>query len=534
MQPPTPEKEGSPSDPLLFMGQAATEWSLAVLNEIRGLVVHAGARRAGAGVQVWLEFHHAGISRAALQLALTFLNRWLGGEPDRPAFEASLKSVWRLCRQHHPDFQARILMVAAKQAGIPFMPFLDGRREWQFSWGQRSRVFFETATNADGALGWQWQRNKVTSKRLMGSMGLPIPEHVLVNHEDELPSAVARVGMPCVIKPLDSGGGTGVTANIGDPDGLRRAFHHARQASAGALLLEKHLPGLDHRLMVVHGRLVAAIQREASYLVGDGKSTVEELLARLNAPRSENLVRSRYLKPIAADATLRTHLRSQGADFKHVLPLSEKLALRSNANRSTGGICRDVTDRLHPEVRAMAEQLACVTGLWAVGIDYLTPDISQSPWQVGGGFIEINATPGMAVFVASGWSESDIGRVLLGDGLGRIPVMLKVVAQGQIASQLEALNAQTWLPHQGWVCGDQLRIGSAGLIIKAQSPWETVRAALRNRCLTELTVVCTRAQIERYGLPVDRLDRVDIQDDALPAAWRAVLQSATEIGPNLG
>ena len=515
----------STSDALLLIGHVSTQWALAALNEVRGLLVHAGARRSGLAVQVWLEFHNAAISRAALQLALSFLNQSIMGTSDHAALDSSLKSLLSACRQQHPDYQSRLLMLAAKQAGIPFMPFLEGHREWQFGWGAKSRVFHETATNADGALGWRWQRNKVTSKLLMSSMGFPVPAHMLVSSENDLPRAIDQVGMPCVIKPLDRGGGRGVTANISDMEALRLAFHHARRFSDGPLLLEQHVKGVDYRLLVVNGQLVAAIQREASYLLGDGRSTVEELLAKLNATRSHNLTRSSYLKPIAIDAVLLQHLRIQGADFKSVLPLDEKLTLRSNANLSTGGVCLDVTYRLHPELRAMVEQLALVTGLWAVGFDYLTSDIGKSPWESGGRFIEINATPGMGMFVAAGWEEADIGRVLLGENLGPIPVTLTVVAQAHIASQLQALNAQHWLPYQGWVCGNQVRIGAAGFSVKVQRPWDAVQAALRNRSLKELSVVCTGADIVRHGLPVEHLDRASIQDDTLPEAWKGWLRS---------
>jgi hypothetical protein len=173
----------------------------------------------------------------------------------------------------------------------------------------------------------------------------------------------------------------------------------------------------------------------------------------------------------------------------------------------------------------MVEQLALVTGLWAVGFDYLTSDIGKSPWESGGRFIEINATPGMGMFVAAGWEEADIGRVLLGENLGPIPVTLTVVAQAHIASQLQALNAQHWLPYQGWVCGNQVRIGAAGFSVKVQRPWDAVQAALRNRSLKELSVVCTGADIVRHGLPVEHLDRASIQDDTLPEAWKGWLRS---------
>jgi cyanophycin synthetase len=285
---------------LLLLGQAVTQWALAALNEVRGFVQHAGAVRVGQALHLWLGFHRAELSRAALQLALTSLTRHINRHPDPEPIGALLEKLWLACRQHHPDFQARILMVAAQADGIPFFRFLEESRQWQFGWGwgARSTVFFETATNADGALGWQWERNKVISKDLMRSIGLPVPSHVLVREESELPAVAAQVGLPCVVKPLDGGGGKGVTANIRDTDSLRLAFRQARLFSSGPLLVEQHLQGLDYRLMVVDGRLVAAIRREASFVVGNGQTTVGELIAHLNASRSENLVRSRYLKPI--------------------------------------------------------------------------------------------------------------------------------------------------------------------------------------------------------------------------------------------
>lgn len=519
---------GCEGDSLLLLGQTAAVWALAALNEVRGFVLHAGAERTGECVRMWVGFHHAELSRGALQLALRSLVQLLKGELDPAQFKADLQRLWQACRRYHPDFQARILMGAARDMDVPFMPFLAESRDWQFGWGTCSRVFFETASNTDGALGWRWQRNKVTSKELMRSLGLPTPAHVLVREEADLPHALARVGMPCVVKPLDSGGGKGVTANIRDDKSMRLAFREARRYSVGPLLVEQHLEGTDYRLMVVDGKLVAALKREASCLVGDGLTSLGELLRRLNSTRFENLARSRYLRPIKIDGVLTQHLQGQGVDLDSVLPHGRIATLRSNANRSTGGISTDVTDRLHPQVRAMAEQLAKVTGLRAAGIDYMTLDIAQDPWSSGGGFIEINATPGMAVFVAAGWSEEAIGRVLLGEGLGRIPVTLTIVSRDQLPQAMELLQSRQLEETQGWVCGKELRVGAATLFVKGLRPWEAVGAALRNPCLQQLELVCTGKDIERDGLPVDRFQAVNIQDRTLEQSWIRVLECACE------
>lgn len=526
-------RTADPQDVLLIMGEVAAGWARAALNEVRGCVLYAGSRRVGERVELWIGFHHPPLSRAALQLALQTLVLLLNGRGGQFALKVELERLWGACRRHHPDFQARILMVAAQERDIPYLTFLSESRYWQFGWGEKSRVFFETASNADGALGWLWQRNKVTSKDLMRAMGLPTPLHVLVSQEEELPAAVKLVGFPCVVKPLDGGGGKGVTANINDTAALQHAFRHARQLSHTQLMVEQHLSGIDYRLMVVGGKLIAAIQREASYVIGDGASTVGELLNQLNADRFDNnLVKSRYLKPIPHDEVLTQHLRTQAVSLEDVLPLGRRVTLRSNANRSTGGIAKDVTDRLHPQIRAMAEQFALATGLDAAGLDYLTSDITKPSYEVGGAFIEINATPGLAVFVAAGWTETEIGRLLLGDKPGRIPIELTILSPERLSAQLESLRTMKINESEGWVCGNELCIGLARMHYTLNFPWGAVRAALRNPRLKQLQVFCSAQDIQRYGLPLDGLTSINVQDPALEEKWVSVLEKSRRIGMN--
>ncbi len=521
-----PEQPGGTDDVLHGLGETAACWARAALNEVRGYVQHAGARRVGGSVLLWLGFHQPELSRIALQMALQAFARMLTGQGNQQRLKEELERLWKACRSRHPDFQARILMVAAREKNIPCLPFLPDSRYWQFGWGEKSRVFFETSSNEDGALGRGWQKNKVVSKELMQLIGLPTPAHVLVTREEELAAAVALVGFPCVVKPQDSGGGRGVTADINDNANLLHAFRIARQVSRGPLMVEQHVSGTDFRLMTVNGKFLAAIAREASCLVGDGATTVRALLAELNASRFDNLVKSRYLRPIAVDDVLVQHLSAQGLQLDDVLPVGQKVTLRSNANRSTGGICRDVTDSIHPEVRAMAEQFALAIGLKTAGLDYLTRDITRPPREAGGAFIEINATPGMAVFVAAGWSEAAIGRVVLGDKPGRIPVELSILPPDRLPEELRSLHGKPLDDGEGWVCGSDLRIGRAALRCELKYPWSAVQAALRNPCLQRLRVVCSAQDIERFGLPLDGFCRVDLQDSRLGAPWKSLLEDA--------
>lgn len=519
-------------DGLLAVGEMASQWALAALNEVRGDVRHAGAVRDGEVVRLWVGFHHPKVSRAALELAVRALVQRINGPGDPQELGAELSQLWKACRVHHPDFQARILRLAAREMDVPYLPFLPGNRYWQFGWGAKALVFMETSSNADGTLGSQWQKNKATSKELMKAMGFPVPAHVLVSRAQDLPTAVARIGFPCAVKPLDSGGGQGVTADIKSVADAQTAFQFASQYTKGPVLVESHIPGYDHRLTVIDGQLISAIRREPSFVVGDGQRSLSVLVAHLNAPRSSNIVRSRYLRPVAMDDVLVRHLATQALTLEHVPVIGQRVTLRSNANLSTGGMCTDLTAVCHPQVRAMAEQLAKTTGLRALGIDYLTTDISGAPSLTGGAFIEMNASPGLDVCVASGWSETAIGRKVLGESVSRIPIDLTLLSASGMGQLQLAFQNHLVAQDAAVVIGDALHIGELTLNFKSTEPWPAVNASLRNRGVRRVQVICTADAVHRFGFPVDRLQSVAVAvcdgEPVLSPDWTAVLNRVAQ------
>ena len=415
-------------------------------------------------------------------------------------------------------------MTGARKAGIPFLPFIPGTKFWQFGWGANGRVFMETSSNADGQFGVQWQHNKAAAKGLLALLGLPTPRYVLINGPGELEGAARAVGYPCAVKPLARGGGKGVTAGIQDFAALKAAFAHARAQGPDPVMVEAHVAGIDHRLMVIDGRFIAAIRREASFVIGDGQRSVAELIEALNAQRSANLRSSRYLRPIAFDSALHEHLSGQNLTTDSVPPARKRVTLRSNANLSTGGLCTDVTDAIHPQVVAMAEQLANTLGLYCAGIDYLTTDIALSPAESGGAIIEANATPGLDVCVAGGWDEEKLALLVLGGNLEAIPVELRIVAADALDACLRELSNSTPPEGEGWVCGQELHIGPLDLQIASEEPWAAVAAALRNRSLRRLRIVCSDEQIMRSGLPLPHFDRVEFSEADLPPDWQDAIE----------
>jgi len=365
--------------------------------------------------------------------------------------------------------------------------------------------------------------DKGISKSLLRSLGAPTAVHISITSADELPKALETVGYPCVVKPLHGSKGKGVTAGIGSFERAKAAFYFARRASDGPVMIERFIAGEDHRLMVIDGKFIAAIRREPPVVVGDGRRTIRQLIDELNAPRSMNLVRSHYLRPVPLDTIVLECLRSQQAAPDLVPENGQQIKLRTNANLSTGGLCIDVTDTTHPLLKSMTEHLAASLGLPTVGFDYVTTDIGRSPWESGGAFIEANSIPGLDAAIAAGWSIEHIGRITLGENVGRIPVRLFIAESAEAADELPTPDR----PYLARVVRDEVRINEAVYRSDTAEPWAAVRAALRNQAVRELEIFCTPIDITTHGLPVDRVDRTVLLGVQLDRNWQRVVESCS-------
>jgi cyanophycin synthetase len=255
-------------------------------------------------------------------------------------------------------------------------------------------------------------------------------------------------------------------------------------------------------------------------VTGDGSSTIRQLTDGLNVGRGENPMTSNGLVPVKIDEILRRHLAKRGYDLDSVPPPGKRIALRANSNLSTGGIAIDVTDSVHPELRAMAEQLALSIGLYTAGLDYITTDISASPWEIRGAFIEINSTPGLDICVVAGRPADKTIEMIFGNTVGRIPARLFI-------SDDHAVNPDDGAPapdDPAIVSGNRLRIGNCTYKIARTDEWNAVQAALRNRKVQSLDIYTSRQEVLSRGLPLDRFDKIVVNDPDFPDDWRPVLQ----------
>lgn len=292
------------------------------------------------------------------------------------------------------------LVAAAEERGIPWLR-LNQYSLVQFGHGKYQQRIQATITSETKHIAVEISCDKEDTHNLLYDLGLPVPQQHMIYSARQAIRAANRIGFPVVVKPLNANHGRGVTINLNADEEVAAAFDEAKKhGSSSAVLVESFITGFDHRMLVVNNELVAVAKRVPGHVVGDGKSTIEELIDTVNLDPRRGIGHEKVLTQLELDTQALRLLSEAGYDKDTVLEKGQDFALRSTANLSTGGTAIDVTDIVHPDNRDMAIRAIRAIGLDIGGVDFLTDDISKSYKEIGGGICECNAAPGFRMHVA--------------------------------------------------------------------------------------------------------------------------------------
>ena len=399
---------GTPAFPVWLVGLSIALQRWARQPVWQGAVLAASDKQA----RLALPYERQDVVKAALQHAARLLMLWAQSDgPSAQTTQASAALEAWLQKVQPQGWAPNTLrfFAAARQRGIP-----TAQRAGMLQLGQggHAELLDSSFTGRTSALATRIAKSKQLTSQLLGRAGLPVPAQWVVASLQSAEQAAHKLGWPVVVKPSNQDQGLGVVPGIRDLATLGHAFAAAQKYSPGQVIVEKHIEGDDHRLLVVGGVLRMATQRVPGGVTGDGLRSVQALLDALNADPLRGSDERSLLIRIALDAQALDCLAEQTLTPACVPAPGRWVRLRRTANISTGGTAHDVTDRVHPDNRALAERAACTVGLDIAGIDFLCPDIARSWREVGGAVCEVNAQPGFRVHWL-GAPERDInGEVL--------------------------------------------------------------------------------------------------------------------------
>jgi cyanophycin synthetase len=373
------------------------------------------------------------VASEALALAIGVIDALAhGGDIAFTAAMAQLKDTGADCAI---GTSTAAVLAAASRRGIPIFRITDNANLFQLGWGSRQKRLQATVTGSTSHIAVGIASDKQLTKSLLADAGLPVPEGETVRTVEQAQRVADALGVPVTIKPLDANQGKGVTVACGTPQEIAVAFAHAREYGR-KVIVEQYLRGRDYRVLVAGDRVAAAAWRRPPHVVGDGRSSIGQLVAAENDNPARGDGHSNILTRISLDDIAGDAVRRQGYAFDSVPPAGVVVALRGNANLSTGGTVQDVTDLLPRSTVVACVRAAKAVGLDVAGIDIVCEDISQPLDAQEGGIIEVNAAPGIRMHQYPSLGQArDAGDAIIesmfGTGKGRIPLIAVTGTNGK-------------------------------------------------------------------------------------------------------
>jgi cyanophycin synthetase len=326
------------------------------------------------------------------------------------AFEEQIKTLQEMFRRSvygGPTVYA--LFRTAHDKNIPAF-YLWEEGLMQYGYGKKHIRGIATTFDCDSHLDSDFTTRKDDCKSFLATLGFPVPKGSIVIGREEALTAAERIGYPVAVKPVSGHKGIGVTADVQNAEELKFAFNRAVDAIAEGqpreIIVEKSIKGSDFRLLCVNGRFVAATERRPASVVGDGYSTISELIERENRKPARIDTPTSPLGKIQCDESMERYLDEQGLSIDSVIEKDRTVYLRKVANLSAGGLSIDATRTVHPDNIILAQDIAQHFHLTCLGIDVIAQSLTKS-WKSGDfGIIEINAAPGISMHLRPAVGES--------------------------------------------------------------------------------------------------------------------------------
>ncbi len=230
--------------------------------------------------------------------------------------------------------------------------------------------------------------DKEWTRALFEELGIPTPEGRSFTNAENALEYGKIIRFPLVVKPRFGSLSAHTTVNIQTEEELLRAIAIAQQICL-PFIVERYVPGSLYRATTVGEHVIAIGRRDPPHIVGDGTSTVAQLVEAREAEQRALMVTLGY-KPEEIPSLPTHHMKAGPTD---VPPAGERVAVTWKINLSYGATVEDVTEAAHPDNIAMFEAIAKAAGRTVLGIDFLAPSITTSWKDQFCAVIELNSLP---------------------------------------------------------------------------------------------------------------------------------------------
>lgn len=279
--------------------------------------------------------------------------------------------------------------------GIDYKVLNELKSVIQFNYnGHREFVIEGNKTDRDNYIFPIITDDKFIAKQIMLEAGLNVPKAILLDKtmdQEDIENLVSPFyNKTLVVKPRNTNYGTGITvfSKKASRKQILNAIEYAFRFDDN-ILIEKFVKGMEYRFLVIDGKCLSVVHRRAASIIGDGKSTIKELMLIKDQEPWHVLTEC----PMKIDEPVSEYLKLSGYTLDTVPPAGKRVILRSNSNCSTGGEAVDYTDIVPTRFKKIAEKAAKAFDAKIAGVDIIIDDFSKEDYSI----IEINDNPGYSI-----------------------------------------------------------------------------------------------------------------------------------------
>lgn len=399
----------------------------------------------------------------------------------------------------------------AASRGIPWIR-LNKYSLCQLGYGANQKRIQATVTSETSSIGVELACDKEDTKFLLEQAQVEVPRGEIIRRESSLAEACKHVGFPLVVKPVGGNHGRGISVNVRTYEAALEAFNAAKQVSP-AVIIEKYIVGEDYRLLVIDHVLVAAAKRTPANVVGDGTSTIQQLIDEVNKDPRRGFGHENVLTQITVNDLTKTIIAAKGYSLDSIIKKGEVLILKDTANLSTGGTAEDVTDIVHPANVSMAERISKIIDLDICGIDIMTTDITQPLSETGGAVLEVNAAPGFRMHLAPtkglprNVAANVIDKLFPQGATGRIPIIAVTGTNGKTTTTRLIAHMAKMKGHRvGYTTSDGVYIQNRLLMSGDCTGPASSEFVLKDPTVNFAVLECARGGLLRAGLGFTKCD----------------------------
>ena len=232
-------------------------------------------------------------------------------------------------------------------------------------------------------------RNKFKTYELFRLHNIPIPLYHLYNNitVKNLDTIYDQkyIKYPLVVKDVNGALGNNVFINITNKLQLINAVNTLLDNKKNDILMEQHIKGQDHRILLFNNEIIDVVMRVPAYIIGDGRNTISRLIDIKNVIRRNS--RSSQIIPNTF------YLDQRNLSIDSVLPKGKKLIVNPLTNFHQGSELKRVPIKyLHEDNINLFKNISKLMKLTIIGIDFISSDIGISHKKMGK-INEVNGTP---------------------------------------------------------------------------------------------------------------------------------------------